>query len=62
MYLHFEVGLVMVNVVLQPVDSVVTCTFVCFAENPEALRESNPILYSRLMEADGLLDTQIQTQ
>jgi len=54
------VGFVMSNVILQAVESVVTCTFVCFAENPEALRESNPTLYARLMEADGLLQTQIQ--
>lgn len=45
----------MVTLVMQVVDSAVAATFVCFAENPEALRDTNPELYSRFNEADAFV-------
>jgi hypothetical protein len=35
------------------VDSAITTIFVCFAENPEALRESDPTLYAAIHAADA---------
>lgn len=45
----------MVTLTMQVVDSSVACIFVCYAEAPEALRDSNPELYNRFMEADTLI-------
>lgn len=36
-----------------PVDSAVTTVFVCFAECPDALRESDPELYAAIYAADA---------
>ncbi|KPA80180.1 putative mitochondrial hypothetical protein [Leptomonas pyrrhocoris] len=41
------------QLVFTGVDSAVTTIFVCFAENPEALRESDPELYAAIHAADA---------
>jgi len=51
------IGLLMISLTMQVVDSVITCTFVCYAENPHILSHVNPNLYSRLTEADTMLRT-----
>jgi len=57
-YVMFFVGLVVgalfMMLSLQVVDSGVTCTFVCFAEDKEVLRQNNPVLWQRLMETYNL--------
>jgi len=50
----FFVGLVIgglfMTLSLQVIESGVSCTFVCFAEDKEILRRTNPQLWQRLME------------
>jgi len=46
----FFLGFVLMILSMQVVDSSVTCSFVCFAEDKEVLRRTNPELYQRLME------------
>jgi len=44
----FVIGFLLMNLSSQVVDSGVTCTFVCFAEDREPLRNNNPELFQRL--------------
>jgi len=48
--LGFVIGFIMMILAMQVVDSGVACTFVCFAEDREALQRTNPHLYQRLVE------------
>jgi len=57
-YVMFGLGLLIGGLFmilsLQVVDSGVACTFVCFAEDKEILRNTNPVLWQRLMETYNL--------
>lgn len=44
------VGFLIANLTSMVMDSGVTCTFVCFAEDREILRNNNPELFQKLME------------
>eukprot|EP01126_Amoeba_proteus_P016282 TRINITY_DN1750_c0_g1_i25.p2 TRINITY_DN1750_c0_g1~~TRINITY_DN1750_c0_g1_i25.p2 ORF type:complete len:173 (+),score=36.18 TRINITY_DN1750_c0_g1_i25:1223-1741(+) len=46
------IGLVMGLVTMQIVDSAVTCLFVCFADDPEILRDTCPGMWQRLMSSN----------
>jgi hypothetical protein len=47
-FLSFIIGLVEFSVLSDVIDSGVTSTFVCFAEDPNALSETNPQLYQKV--------------
>lgn len=49
----FFVSLAVHQVFFVAVDSAVTTIFVCFAESPEALNQSDPVLYAGIYAADG---------
>ena len=51
--LIFFVAALVHQLVFVGVDSAVTTIFVCFAENPEALRDSDPQLYAAIHAADA---------
>ncbi|KAG5464049.1 hypothetical protein LSCM1_00229 [Leishmania martiniquensis] len=51
--LVFLVAAIVHSLFFTAVDSAVTTVFVCFAESPEALRESDPQLYSSIYAADA---------
>jgi len=50
----FFIGFVLMILAMQVIDSSVTCSFVCFAEDKETLRQNNPELYQRFMETYNL--------
>jgi len=52
--LGFFIGFVIMILGMQVIDSGVACTFVCFAEDREILRRSNPQLYDRFVETYSL--------
>jgi len=52
--LGFIIGFLIMNLATMVLDSGVTCTFVCFAEDRDALRNNNPELFQRLMETYNL--------
>lgn len=47
----FTVGVVLSVLAMQCLDSAITCTFVCFAEDKQALQARHPVLYQTLMES-----------
>jgi len=52
--LGFVIGFVIMILGMQVIDSGVSCTFVCFAEDREILRRTNPALYARFVETYSL--------
>jgi hypothetical protein len=50
----FIIGFVIMILGMQVIDSGVACTFVCFAEDREVLRRSNPHLYNKFVETYSL--------
>jgi len=50
----FFIGFLIMVLASQVVDSGVTCTFVCFAENREVIRNNNPELFARLSDTYGI--------
>eukprot|EP00698_Gefionella_okellyi_P004870 TRINITY_DN14502_c0_g1_i1.p1 TRINITY_DN14502_c0_g1~~TRINITY_DN14502_c0_g1_i1.p1 ORF type:complete len:485 (-),score=75.69 TRINITY_DN14502_c0_g1_i1:62-1516(-) len=48
----FFIGLVMVSVVMETVDSGVTCLFVCYAEEPQLLSQLKPDLAAAFVRTD----------
>eukprot|EP01127_Copromyxa_protea_P013139 TRINITY_DN3497_c0_g1_i1.p1 TRINITY_DN3497_c0_g1~~TRINITY_DN3497_c0_g1_i1.p1 ORF type:complete len:440 (-),score=86.80 TRINITY_DN3497_c0_g1_i1:71-1348(-) len=54
-FVGFVIGFILVTLTMQVVDSAVSCLFVCFAEAPEALKEHDPELFTRFVEADTLI-------
>jgi len=49
-FVGFVIGFLMMILGMQAVDSGIACTFVCFAEDRDALQRTNPLLYQRLVE------------
>jgi hypothetical protein len=54
-FLTYLIGLVMLIVVMEVIESSVACLFVCFAMDREALRRNNPMLFQKFMETYGLV-------
>ena len=58
----FLIGLAMCTVVMSVVDSAVCTVFVCFAQDPNALRVSRPLVHHNLMQAYSLIHRDVLVQ